>query len=82
MTGISGALRPIPPMKPETARRPEATDPRGLKLEAIGQTAKAAIANATGQINLAQNVQGQVSSAIARGLSYEAFLSIPIAPLL
>lgn len=66
-------------MKPEIARRPEATDPRGLRLEATGQMARAAIAGAIDQPKLANNVQGQVSSAIARGLSYEAFLAIPAA---
>ncbi len=68
-------------MKLEIAQRPEATDPRGLKLEATGQMAKTAIAGAVDQTKLANNVQGQVTSAIARGLSYEAFLAIPTVPV-
>lgn len=80
MTAISGALRPTPPMKPEHTWRPEASDPQGFKLESPGQKAKAAIAGAVDQSSLPKNIQGQVSSAIARGLPYDAWLAIPTDP--
>lgn len=80
MTAISGALRPTPPMKPEYTRRPEASEPHGFKLEAIGHMAKTAISGAVDQTKLHQSIQGQVSSAIARGLPYTAFLAIPTDP--
>lgn len=58
------------PARPEAVARPGKSD------QAIGHQAKRAIADAGAVADLPKNIQGQVASTLARGLSLDSILSL------
>ena len=71
----SGSPHAHAPMKAKAPASPEESAP-GKSGDSVGHRAKMAISQAGESADLPKNIQGKVASALARGLSIEALLSI------
>ena len=75
ITSSPGSSHAHSPMKAKAQTSPAETAP-GKSGDAVGHRAKMAISGAGEASDLPKNIQGKVASALARGLSIEALLSI------
>jgi len=60
----------------ERNNSPDIPKPNGKSKEAFGQVAKVKIMESVGELDIPKNVQGKVTSTLARGLELDAILNL------